>query len=95
MPDDERRQEYGRREADRILQTVWRELDQLRKSLETLSSALDTRVDQLEEYHIEERAKVQLRVAAETKKMQRLTRISVAFGIIGTGFGMFTAVIHP
>lgn len=105
LPDERRESGYGRRESDRILQSIYRELDQLRErfgddldrlegDLKELEQALNVRVTELVQFHIEERTKASLAVASETKRMQRLTRWSISFGIIGTAAGIVSFLLH-
>jgi hypothetical protein len=105
VPDDRRRHGPGRRESDRILDALWRELDALqtglRRDLERLERQVDRleehveeRVDALESFHIQERTKDNLAVVEQTDRLGRWTKVGIAFGIVGVLWGAIATVIH-
>lgn len=106
MPEERRKANRGRRESDRILNALWRELDglerDLRRDLDRLERALDgleeklgTRVDQLAQHNIAERAKIGERTREEVEQVKRTdrkwNRVAVGFGVVG----VLAAIIEP
>lgn len=105
MPDDRRQRSPGRRESDRILDALWRELDalhansrrefdRLEQHVGKLEDHLDERVDQLEAFHISERAKIGERVRERTVRAETWAKVSIGFGVLGTLWGIVATVIH-
>lgn len=99
MPDD-RRTSPGRRESDRWLDALWRELDglerdlrrdfdRLERTIDRLEQALQTRVTDLETFHIEERTRISDRLRERALRMERWTKVSIAFGVLGVAYGIF------
>lgn len=90
------------REFDGLERDLRRDLERLEKQLDRLEQHLESRVDELEEFHITERAKSGERVREEvaqidrdtrtrTRKMERWTKVAVAFGVLGT----LAAIVEP
>lgn len=101
---DDRRSSPGRRESDRLLEVIWRELDKLeaklREQLDRLEHDLEEierkfqlRVTQLETHHAEERAVTGERLRDRALSLEHWQKISIGVGALGTAFGIAAILI--
>lgn len=97
--DEERRHSPGRRDRDRILDAIWRELDDLKDNLRRELDRLERDLEQLEEkllgkvhgletFHIEEATEDRLRFATRARGMEKWSKWSIAIGALGTLAGI-------
>jgi sugar-specific transcriptional regulator TrmB len=78
--------------GSRLLDAIWRELerrfDRVDDQIDQLEEDLNRRVDHLEIYHAEERARAGERLRDRALRLERWQKVSIAIGALGTLCGL-------
>jgi hypothetical protein len=102
---DRRSIERGRRDDDRELDWIIerlrrledrfeREIDQLESDNERLREAINTRVGELEEFHIREQGRANERTAQAVRRARFISSAGAASGALGVAFAIAEHFAH-
>jgi transposase len=94
----------GRREEDWIVPALLKRIERLEDRLERAVDRLermlfrnreevDERVDELEAFHIEDRAEARLRIDQRTQQLHRWQLVSIGVGVIAALIGAVTGIV--
>jgi C4-dicarboxylate-specific signal transduction histidine kinase len=99
-PEDRRSRSMGRREEDWIIPAILKRIERLEDRLERAVDRLDRtreevgeRVDELEQFHIEDRTEARLRIDQRTQQLHRWQLVSIGVGVIAALIGAATGII--